>query len=129
MKLLGYQVLKARGIAFIDDKNVKIKGSEVGFSLMTIEKELAKKSQQQINRFGNTSEKEIIKKDKYTDIVHHWSPRIPSFKKPDPFLIFNLQKNVKEFIYAITEPGKTPEQSPRDLFQKRKKKKGQRPRH
>jgi hypothetical protein len=38
MKSLGYTVLKGRGISFIDDKKVKIKGSEVGFSLSTIER-------------------------------------------------------------------------------------------
>ena len=125
MKALGYQVSKARGIAFIDDKKVKIKGSEVGFSLMRIEKILAlKQNTQQTNKHENTSE-EIIRKERYPDIIRHWSPHIPSFKKPDRFLIFNLQKDVKEFIYAITEPGKMPQQSPWDLSQKRKKKKGQ----
>ncbi|MBS0031244.1 relaxase/mobilization nuclease domain-containing protein [Chitinophaga sp. 22321] len=38
MKELGYTVLKGRGIAFIDSKKVKIKGSEVGFPLYRIEK-------------------------------------------------------------------------------------------
>jgi hypothetical protein len=38
MKSLGYKVLKGRGISFVDDKKVKIKGSEVGFSLMKLEK-------------------------------------------------------------------------------------------
>ncbi|MCS3797983.1 hypothetical protein GGD38_003345 [Chitinophagaceae bacterium OAS944] len=38
MKSLGYTVLKGRGISFVDDKKVKIKGSEVGFSLAKIEK-------------------------------------------------------------------------------------------
>ncbi|HVU93719.1 MAG TPA: relaxase/mobilization nuclease domain-containing protein [Puia sp.] len=37
----GYRVDKGRGIAFEDDKNVRIKGSEVGYSLSTIEKTLA----------------------------------------------------------------------------------------
>ncbi len=41
MTALGYKVIKSRGISFIDDKKVKIKGSEVGFSLMKIEKILA----------------------------------------------------------------------------------------
>lgn len=41
MKNLGYQVLKGRGITFIDDKKVRTKGSEVGFSLATIEKVLS----------------------------------------------------------------------------------------
>jgi hypothetical protein len=40
MKSLGYAVLKGRGISFIDDKKVKIKGSEVGFSLSKIERVL-----------------------------------------------------------------------------------------
>jgi hypothetical protein len=45
MQNLGYKVLKGRGISFIDDKKVKIKGSEVGFSLMKIEKLLHQKQQ------------------------------------------------------------------------------------
>ncbi|MBO9203102.1 MULTISPECIES: hypothetical protein [Niastella] len=40
MKAMGYSVLKGRGISFIDDKKVKIKGSEVGFSLSKIERVL-----------------------------------------------------------------------------------------
>lgn len=46
MKALGYQVLKGRGIAFVDDKNVKFKGSEVGYSLMKIERMLGQKQTQ-----------------------------------------------------------------------------------
>jgi hypothetical protein len=44
MERLGYQVDKGRGIAFIDDKKVRTKGSEVGFSLATIDKILFKNS-------------------------------------------------------------------------------------
>ena len=45
IKALGYEVLKGRGISFTDDKKVKIKGSEVGFSLAKIEKIFALKKQ------------------------------------------------------------------------------------
>lgn len=45
MKALGYKVIKGRGICFIDDKKVKIKGSEVNFSLAKIEKVLAIRQQ------------------------------------------------------------------------------------
>ena len=38
MEKLGYNVIKGRGILFIDDKKVRIKGSEAGFSLGKIEK-------------------------------------------------------------------------------------------
>lgn len=56
MKSLGYKVLRGRGISFIDDKKVKIKGSEVGFSLAKIERilnlkqELAIKQEKQQQR-------------------------------------------------------------------------------
>jgi len=45
MHSLGYKILKARGISFIDDKKVKIKGSEVGFSLSNIERILQLKQE------------------------------------------------------------------------------------
>lgn len=41
MKHKHYEVLKARGIAFIDPQKVRIKGSEVGYSLSKIEKILS----------------------------------------------------------------------------------------
>lgn len=53
MQDLGYKVLKGRGISFIDDKKVKIKGSEIGFSLAKIEKIL---SQKQRSAIKNTDE-------------------------------------------------------------------------
>ena len=43
MKAKGYQVIKGRGISFIDSKKVKVKGSEVNFSLQIIERMLQKK--------------------------------------------------------------------------------------
>ena len=78
MKALGYSVLKGRGISFIDDKKVKIKGSEVGFSLSTIERVLelrqkiekvpqeermrAKMIQEYQPRQGLTSSQQLIEK-------------------------------------------------------------------
>lgn len=43
MKALKYDVIKMRGIAFRDQQKVYTKGSEVGYSLATIEKVLAQK--------------------------------------------------------------------------------------
>jgi len=40
MKRLGYEVIRGRGIAFQDKQKVYVKGSEVGYSLATIEKKL-----------------------------------------------------------------------------------------
>lgn len=41
MEQRNIQVVKSRGISFIDDKKMKVKGSEVGYSLSTIEKILS----------------------------------------------------------------------------------------
>ncbi len=41
MRALGYRIEKGRGIAFMDDKGVRTKGSDVGFSLSKIEQQLA----------------------------------------------------------------------------------------
>ena len=43
MKALKYEVIKMRGIAFRDQQKVYTKGSEVGYSLATIEKILAQR--------------------------------------------------------------------------------------
>lgn len=45
IRALGYKLIKGRGISFIDDKKVKTKGSEVGFSLSKIERILSLKQE------------------------------------------------------------------------------------
>jgi hypothetical protein len=45
MMELGYKIIKGRGISFIDYKKLKVKGSEVGFSLGKIERILFLKNQ------------------------------------------------------------------------------------
>ena len=51
MKQKNYQVIKSRGIAFIDNKGVYVKGSELGYSLATIEKILQLPPQQKQTLF------------------------------------------------------------------------------
>lgn len=52
MKSKGYQVIKGRSISFVDDKKVKIKGSEVHYSLRTIDRIL---EQQQMYDFKQSA--------------------------------------------------------------------------
>ncbi len=52
MKERGYEIIKGRGISFADEKRVKVKGSELNYSLQTIEKILAKQSALQVNKQG-----------------------------------------------------------------------------
>jgi len=47
MKQKGYQITKGRGILFTDEKKVKVKGSEVGYSLQKIERILELQQQLQ----------------------------------------------------------------------------------
>jgi hypothetical protein len=58
MTALGYKIIKGRGISFIDEKKVKIKGSEVGFSLMKIEKILALKQVLALSQKGSLAEQQ-----------------------------------------------------------------------
>ena len=44
MKERGYKIIKGRGISFADEKKVIVKGSELNYSLQTIEKILARQS-------------------------------------------------------------------------------------
>jgi Relaxase/Mobilisation nuclease domain len=53
MKSLHYDVIKARGIAFRDSRRVYTKGSDVGYSLATIEKILAVKPELRKNLIKN----------------------------------------------------------------------------
>lgn len=46
----GYEIHKGRGIAFIDNKKVRIKGSQVGYSLRKIESHLEKEIANQLQR-------------------------------------------------------------------------------
>ncbi|RYZ26695.1 MAG: relaxase [Chitinophagaceae bacterium] len=50
MKSLGYRVERGRGIAFIDQKGVRTKGSEVGYPLGRIERILSQKQSTSLQR-------------------------------------------------------------------------------
>ncbi len=50
LQSLGYKIIKGRGITFIDDKKVMVKGSELGYSLMTIEKTLQQKQERNLKQ-------------------------------------------------------------------------------
>jgi hypothetical protein len=80
---LGYKVLKSRGISFIDDKKVKIKGSEVGFSLAKIEKVLSLKQQLAIKKASENKNQ-----------VNDSTPSFTSFNSQLPN--YNQQPYLKE---------------------------------
>jgi hypothetical protein len=64
MQVLGYKVIKGRGISFIDDKKVKTKGSEVGFSLSKIEQILSVKQKLEITKAQQKQYENAIRQEK-----------------------------------------------------------------
>lgn len=130
MKVLGYQVLKARGISFIDDKKVKIKGSEVGFSLMKIEKILAvKQNSSNINKHENFQQVESQKEGMNAGKVSSLLPQKVILKKQSQSPVIDLQKKVTDLIFPLIEPEKIADHLSPELLKKRRKKKRQRPHH
>ena len=128
MKALGYQVLKARGISFIDDKKVKIKGSEVGFSLMKVEKLLALKKESESRETIKEFEQEVLQKQQDKDIRQPFSatPKL-LFKKQETTSKMEFQKQMTELIDNLIKPENISEQFIPVLLKKRRVKKRRKP--
>jgi len=73
MKQLGVEVVKSRGISFIDDKKMYVKGSELGYSLSTIEKILSyplEKRQQLQQKLEQERKQKTISKQQQPKFIH-----------------------------------------------------------
>ncbi len=111
IKKLGYQVNKARGIAFVDPQKVKVKGSEVGYSLSKIEKILSLQPEQK---------KVVLKQDQLNEVKAN-----PIQQRPTIIATKNLEKNkqLKEGVEILYKPTHQHENiSPALLKKKRQKK-------
>ena len=129
MTALGYQVLKGRGISFIDDKKVKIKGSEVGFSLMKIEKTLAlKQNPDNINEYEKLQSAESQRQERNAGKLSPLLTQQIVLKKQSQSPVIDLQNKGAKLIYQIIEPDNISNQLSPELLKKRRKKKRQRPR-
>jgi hypothetical protein len=128
MKALSYEVLKARGISFIDDKKVKIKGSEVGFSLMKIEKILALNKESESKEAIKEFQQEVLQKQQDKDIQQPFSatPKL-LFKKQETVPKMEFKKQMAELIDNLIKPENISEQFIPGLLKKRRVKKRRRP--
>ena len=111
MKKLGYQVNKARGIAFTDPQKVRIKGSEVGYSLSKIEKILSLQPEQKIV---------VMKQDQLNEVKSNSDQQQQQII---PGKNLDKNRNLKEGTEALLNP--TPQQeniNPALLKKKRQKK-------
>ncbi|HEY8690681.1 MAG TPA: relaxase/mobilization nuclease domain-containing protein [Chitinophagaceae bacterium] len=108
-----YQIIKGRGIAFIDKKGVYVKGSEVGYSLATIEKILLR----------SPEHKQIIismQKEKDSSVKKQWQQQSLNQEQK----ISNKVKNDLDKIADILlKPEITDNYIPNALLEKKKKKK------
>jgi len=118
MKALKYDVIKMRGIAFRDQQKVYTKGSEVGYSLATIERILAQKQELKIEH----------KREKiHPTLRHEKRPEETSqtaiekqFQKESQPILDILLKSTPEFVEGI---------NPSLLEEQRKRRKRQKQRH
>ncbi len=117
MKALGYQIIKGRGISFVDDKKVKVKGSEVGFSLSKIEKVLELKRQLQ-------NEKTIIEKTQKEGVQSsHFESNDPKPKADEEIhVVKNIEKQISMLFNDLTRIEFGADGIPSELRRTRKKK-------
>jgi hypothetical protein len=117
MKEKKYEVIKARGIAFIDDKKVYVKGSEVGYCLQTIER-ILEQNKLNLNRQNILHQKQHINKP-----FNH----LQSFKQKDELSNNYPSKQLFKVADELIKPEENNTQLPRELIHAKKKKKGLRP--
>jgi hypothetical protein len=124
MQSKGYKVIKGRGISFIDDKKVKIKGSEIGYSLQKIQQDLNFLQRLKTDRefFKQVIERKPIRN--LTETVND-----PLIKTENIFNAQVLKQNVSETIDALLKPKQTPEQIEPKLLVKKKERKKKRGLH
>ena len=99
MKALGYKVIKGRGISFIDDKKVKIKGSEVGFSLAKIDRILSIKQQLEMNK----AKKQRQQDGNRPSIAHTKTP-VQHQKQHVEKSFEVIEKQLSNILYQLLKP-------------------------
>lgn len=116
MKAKGYEITKGRGISFTDEKKVKIKGSEVNYSLQTIEKILQKQCALPVKQVQeNTSSNKL-------------SSSIPTEVNRDSLPQQNSPQE-ETLLGSLMKPEQTNDMLSKDLLPKKGKKKQRKSRH
>lgn len=116
MKEKGYQVIKGRGISFIDDKKVKVKGSELNYSLQTIEWILEKQKM-----LGMSQSTGVLSfSNSYT--ANQQSSSEAENKLSEAVQGINLQKGLPAMIEQILKPENPTDPSNSESVNQRKRK-------
>jgi hypothetical protein len=115
MKHKNYEIIKGRGIAFIDPKKVYIKGSEVGFSLSVIEKLLGKSLAEKQRLFESQKSQEKSQRLSY----------LPKMKERSQNQIHEVKQDFSKAIEILLRAEEMRQQTPHELLQKKRKRKHQ----
>lgn len=118
MKQLGVHVIKSRGISFIDDKKMYVKGSELGYSLSTIEKILSyplEKRQQLHQKLEQERKQKTISKNLQQLKSTH--------SEINKFIHQEKQPNLCEALEILLRSERDYSQVPSELFRKKRKRK------
>lgn len=118
MKQKSYQIIKGRGIAFIDSKGVYVKGSELGFSLAKIEKILQLPLYQKQALFITAKPQELLQKTG----THFKQSEVKSLSKD---LSQDLKPEPNEILSDLLKPVHTDSKIPFELIKKRRRRHSQ----
>ena len=109
-----------RGISFVDDKKVKIKGSEVNYSLRIIERILGQQQMSELKQSATSS------RMPHSSIGTGWQTRTA---RSDPHLSNELSKDLSKIVEVLIKPTQTngaPEDEQSQQKFKKKRKRSQR---
>jgi Relaxase/Mobilisation nuclease domain len=128
MRQKGYQIDKGRGIAFEDDKKVRTKGSEVGYSWRTIETILERQRVQELRKSPQYQQKKNEKIQKARTVITDALEKKPPLEKDLGFgaeLSAETAKGITDLIAALLKPegqqGYTPFEFRQDPRKKKKR--------
>jgi hypothetical protein len=124
MQEKGYQIIKARGISFLDKQKVKVKGSEVGYSLQTIENLLMLKPELR-NRMieenkARQSEVSSINRPAANEKLSESSQPILIAKEPKKTETLEQRKQTQNALEILLRPERQHEKIDPHLLRKKK---------
>jgi hypothetical protein len=124
MQSLKYEVFKGRGILFIDDKKVRIKGSEVGYSLATIERIIELKQHLMLVQGTKSSHESLIKSEEFLKSNTLIGKQLYLTKKNETLAelpIQSIQNELSNLLYQLMKSDETSMNQNQEIIQEEKR--------
>lgn len=125
MKEKKYEVIKGRGIAFRDEKKVYVKGSDLGYSLQTIERMLVQnkvRSEKVVSPHGQREEHKLDVAQEIAGLSA--SERMSAMPKQDGSLENTIAKGTTQVLKDLLKPERNNEPLPKEFTHEQKKRRG-----